>query len=159
MTEDTKKNNSPIAAIIVTLIIAGGAGFYAGMKYEQRTAQNRFANFRNGGNGQFLGRAGGQNINGNIQGRQGFQPVNGEIISSDDKTITVKLTDGSTKIVLLSDSTTINKAESGTKDDLKDGEKVLIIGTSNSDGSVSAQNIQLNPQDRGMFRSEATPAQ
>jgi len=79
----------------------------------------------------------------------GFQPVNGEIISSDDKSITVKLTDGGSKIVILSDNTEINQAANATKDDLKAGEKVAVFGQENSDGSVTAQSIQLNPVLRG----------
>lgn len=58
--------------------------------------------------------------------------------------------DGSSKIVLFSDKTEINKAAEATKEDLKVGEKVAVFGTENSDGSVTAQNIQLNPQLRGL---------
>lgn len=126
--------------LIVLIFVVGGVGFLGGMKYQQskRTISNR--QFVNGqfGNGQ--GARNGQNGN-----RMGFRPVSGEIISSDDKSITVKLADGSSKIVLLSDKTEINQAASATKEDLKTGEKVMVVGTDNSDGSVTAQNIQLNP--------------
>ncbi len=71
--------------------------------------------------------------------------VLGEITSVDDKSITVKNQDGSSKIVILSDKTEINKASEAAKTDLKIGEKVSAFGTTNSDGSVTAQNIQLNP--------------
>lgn len=71
--------------------------------------------------------------------------VSGEIISNDGESITVKAQDGSTKIVLLAKSTSINKAAKGTKDDLKNGERVMVIGNQNSDGSVTADTIQLNP--------------
>lgn len=74
------------------------------------------------------------------------EPTAGEIIGADEKSITVKLQDGSSKIVLLSEKTQINKAEKATKEDLKKGEKVAVFGTENPDGSVTAQNIQLNPQ-------------
>ena len=74
-----------------------------------------------------------------------FRPVNGEIISTDDKGVTVKLTDGSSKIVMISDTTSINNVTTATKKDLKVGEKVMVVGQTNSDGSVSAQNIQINP--------------
>lgn len=141
--------------LIITAIIAllvGVGGFYGGMKYQQSQAVSRFTNLR-GENAQFVQRMGGQNGNG-LPTQTGFQPVNGEIISSDDTSITVKLQDGSSRIVLLSDSTTINKAETGSKEDLKNGEKVFVVGNSNSDGSISANSIQLNSPDRLILRQE-----
>ena len=77
---------------------------------------------------------------------QSFRPVSGEIIGSDDKSVTVKLQDGSSKIVLLSDSAQINKASVGAKEDLKTGENIVVFGTTNSDGSVTAQSIQIGGQ-------------
>ncbi len=134
-------NNSIIITIILVVVVAAG-GFFAGMKYQQ----SRRLSFA----GQFNGNGGPRNGQGQIPGnRQGFRPVNGEIISADDKSITVKLQDGSTKIVLFSASTLINKASQGSKEDLKIGEKVAVFGQANSDGSVTAQNIQLNPIQRG----------
>ncbi|MEO8581183.1 MAG: DUF5666 domain-containing protein [Patescibacteria group bacterium] len=139
---------SPIALALIVIVVGAGA-FFGGTKYQQKkTAQ--FAG-RFGGAPGSLGNRGGQ-------GRpvQNIRPVNGEIISADEKSITVKLIDGSTKIVLLSDSTTINKAADATKSDLKAGEQVGVFGAQNSDGSVTAQSIQLNP----MFRmgANATPS-
>ncbi len=133
--------NTIIVAILV-LIVAGGGGFFGGMKYQQ----SKQPNFR-----QFGGQQGQRTGNGTD--RAGFRPVSGEIISADDKSITVKLTDGSSKIVLYSDKTEINKAGTATKEDLKTGEKVMVVGTQNTDGSVTAQNIQLNP----VFRNIPTP--
>ncbi len=115
------------------------------MKYQQ-SKQPSFT--RSGSQG---GRTGQGQPSGN---RQGFQPVNGEIISSDDKSITVKLTDGSSKIVLVSEKTTINKASQATKVDLKTGEKVAVFGQQNTDGSVTAQRIQLNLLLRGPVDSK-----
>lgn len=131
------KNAKVILAAAILLIAFAGGGFYAGMKYQQ-SQRGRFS-------GQFNGQQG--NHMGQLQQRfgQGTRPVRGEIISQDDKSITVKLPDGSSKIILFSDNTSINKAVEGSKDDLKVGEQVLILGNENSDGSVTAQNIQLNP--------------
>lgn len=56
--------------------------------------------------------------------------------------------DGSTKIIILSDQTVINKSSEGSKSDLKTGERVTTFGTENSDGSITAQNISIG----GMFR-------
>jgi len=128
--------NSIIIAILVAIIVGGGA-FFGGMKYQQSKQRSFFRQ----GNAPGL-RAG-------VGNRLGFRPVNGEIISLDDKSITVKLQDGSSKIVLISDKTEINKAAEATKSDLKVGDKVAVFGQENSDGSVTAQNVQINPILRG----------
>jgi hypothetical protein len=133
--------------MIVIAVAVGAAGFFGGMKFEDyQTAKNR-TDMR----GQF--QAGGMNnTNGNRAGgqRAGFRPVNGDIIASDEKSITVKMQDGSSRIVILNDKTQINKADVALKTDLKVGEKVAVFGTDNADGSVTAQNVQLNPILRGM---------
>lgn len=135
-----KNHNWGITILIA--IIAALAAFYGGMQYQkmQRLSFGQFAQGRQGG----------------FQVRTG-RPVFGEIISSDDKSVTVKLQDGSTKIVILSDNTVINKAATGSKSDLTKGSKIAVFGQTNSDGSLTAQNIQLNPQMRGMF-NRSTPS-
>jgi len=124
--------------IIIVAILMGASGFFAGIKYQQSKQPAFLRQFGAGQGGRT-----GQGI------RQGFRPINGEIISADEKSITVKLQDGSSKIVIVSQNTQINKAEQATKHDLKIGEKVAVFGTENSDGSLTAQNIQINPVLRG----------
>ncbi|MDP2637562.1 MAG: DUF5666 domain-containing protein [Candidatus Levybacteria bacterium] len=141
------KNKSILITIVVALIV-GATAFYGGMQYQQKQRPN-FAG------GQF------RSLNGQqVQGRgnfQGTRPVNGEIISQDDKSITVKMQDGSSKIVILSDQTIINKASEGSKEDLKTGEKVTAFGTENSDGSVTAQNISIGGMMlRGLQEGQST---
>lgn len=134
---------------IVLLVVGLAVGFFGGMQY-QKTQRSGLGQARGQAGNQFGRRVNGQNSNN--------RPVAGEIISADDKSITVKLPDGSSKIVLVSDSTQINKATTTTNSDLKTGEKVAVFGTQNSDGSVTAQNIQLNPQSRvGLGSSSAVP--
>ena len=143
------KNNT-ISMIVVVVVIAG-ASFFLGMKYQQSRPRT-LGNFQGGRNG-------GGNFGAGIGGRNGTnRPVNGEILKSDDTSITVKMNDGSSKIVLVTSSTAINKATEATKNDLKTGEKVNVFGMTNADGSVTAQNIQLNPMFRGPGSSpSATP--
>lgn len=143
--------NNIIATVVIVALVVGAGGFFAGMKYQESKSQsNRFANFQGARMGNFGQRA------------QGVRAVNGEIISTDDKSITVKLSDGSSKIILLTDTSTVNKSSEGSKSDLKTGEKVAVFGTENSDGSVTAQNIQLNPTFRvgpGAMHPSSSPAQ
>ncbi len=130
--------------IIITgllVILVGGGAFFGGMHYQKSKAPS-FGNFRNG---QGVGARGTGQRNGT---GQNFRPVSGDILSLDSNGITVKLVDGSSKIVLFSDSTAFVKTTSGTKDELKVGDKVMVVGAQNSDGSVSAQNVQINPPQR-----------
>ncbi len=122
---------------IVLLLVGLGAGFFGGMQY-QKSQRSQFGQANNAAGNQARRTGLGQN--------QVNRPVSGDIISADQNGITVKLTDGSSKIVLVSDSTMINKTDPGTKTDLTVGQKVMVIGTANSDGIVTAQNIQLNPR-------------
>ena len=138
----------PIKPVIVLLfaLIIGAAAFFGGMQYQKsqpfvRQLTEQDMQFGNGQPRQ--GAQGGQFLR-----RNGGGAVTGEILSTDENSITVKLQDGSSKIVVLSGTTTINKSADGTKDDLKTGERVAVFGTTNSDGSVTAQNIQLNPMMR-----------
>jgi len=137
-----KIKNTIIITILVAIITTAG-GFFAGTKYQQSKQTTR--QFGNIGNGNLGGMRNG--IGGN---RAGFTPVNGEIISSDANSITVKLQDGSSKIVLYSDKIPINKSSQGAAADLKIGERVAVFGQTNTDGSVTAQSIQLNPIERNI---------
>lgn len=135
-------NKNIIIAVTATLFVAGGGGFFTGMKYQESKTPSFARMFDNNGqvgNMQFSGRNG----NSTESGMRGFSPVSGEIIESDDKSITVKESDGSSKIVFITENSTVNKTEEGSKDDLATGTKVVIFGQSNSDGSITAQSIQI----------------
>jgi hypothetical protein len=126
------KNKTLITAIIV-LVVGAGAGFFGGMKYQQsKTPTRQFGNF--------AGRNGGGTGTNNT-----FRPVNGQILSASTNTLTVKLADGSSKVVILTGTTQINKAVQATTTDLQVGSTVAVFGQTNSDGSVTAQSVQLNP--------------
>lgn len=132
-----KNNNLIITA--VALIIVGALSFFGGMKYQQ--------NQRGIGRGQFGGIGAGQSFQ--RFGGNSTRPISGQIISMDANSITVKLSDGSSKIIILSGSTSIVKTQTASKGDLKTGDTVAVFGTANSDGSFTAQSVQLNP----LFRS------
>lgn len=143
---------------IITAVVVGALAFFGGMKYAQSQRVNfrngAGANFMMGANGQRAGANGGQ---GGQRGNMAFRPVIGEVISTDNNSITVKLDDGSTKIVLLSDTTPINKTDPGVKSDLVVGTRVGVFGTE-SNGTITAQNIQINPQQMRMMSSPSPSA-
>lgn len=151
------KSKTIILTVLIVVIIAAAA-FFGGMQYQssksstlgqggQANFQRRFGN-GTGGQGQFGGQG----------GNQAFRPVRGEILSMDSNTVTVKLNDGTSRIVILSGTTQFLKTLSGTKDDLKTGMTINAIGTQNTDGSVTAQDIQINPPNfgRGGVNPETT---
>lgn len=142
-------------SIIVTAavgVVALGVGFFGGMTYgkskalspasfaamSQAQRQQLFQGGRGGANGGAGGGFGGGRAAGG-----GF--VTGQIISKDDKSITVKMRDGSTKIVFVSGSTTVGKSVTGAVADLATGQQVSVTGTASSDGSVSAQTVDIRP--------------
>jgi hypothetical protein len=147
--------NKNTAVTVALVLLVGVGGFYGGMTYQKsQSPANGFAQY--GGRMGQGGPAGGPGG----MGRNGFgRPVAGQIIEKDASSITVKMQDGSTKIVLLSNSTTINKATKAIKDDLKKGENVMVVGTTNSDGSVTANNINLGDFRFGHRDGDVPPGQ
>lgn len=149
--------NKLIVVALAVAVVVGGGAFFGGMKYAQSkspsgqfsrqglsaNASDAFGQDHGGGTGrQFGGQRGG-----------GFTA--GEIISKDDKSLTVKLQDGGSKIIFLSDSTGVTKSAEGTLNDLEIGKNITVTGTANSDGSVTAQSVQVRPN----IPSQAHPVQ
>ncbi len=133
-----------IPIIVVTLLIIAGGAFFGGMKYGQRKTQGNFQNFSNLSpeERQQMGAAG-IGLRGGNSGGSGF--TSGEIINKDEKSITVKLRDGGSKIIFYSNTTEVDKFATGTANDLEIGKTVSVTGKTNDDGSITAQSIQLRP--------------
>lgn len=120
---------------LIILISIGGGTFYAGMKYSQSKIPQGFSQrIQNGIENRAMGR----------QDENSF--VTGEIISKDDKSLTVKLRDGGSRIVFYSDTTEVSKFASGTIGDVENGDTIMITGKTNQDGSLTAQSIQIRPE-------------
>lgn len=122
---------------IVALVVVSGVAFYGGNLY----GQNQAAAVRKTAQGQFAGGAGRRGG----MGGNGAGLVNGSIFSKDDKSITVTLRDGSSKIIFYSPATSVGKMAQGSANDLVAGEQVSVVGKTNDDGTVTAQSIQLRP--------------
>lgn len=137
----------------VLLIAVGITGFFGGMKYQQSKGFS-MTDIQSGDT--HVGMTG---LSGSERTRRNgnSEMVSGEIIDKDETSITVKQADESTKIILLSEDTGVNKTSQGSIDDLETGESVMIFGQENPDGSISAANIQLNPRFRDGFNRMHQP--
>ncbi len=153
-----KKNKILIGIGSIAVIIAVGAGaFFVGMNYKKKggALEGRVGGpmMNDGGFGnprkqmnprQGTGQQDGRRVmQGGVGAGQGM--ILGEIISKDGTSITVKTKDGSSKVIYYSDSTDVNKSVESSKDELSSGQQVMVGGKSNSDGTVTAENIQIRP--------------
>lgn len=141
-----KKIGLVIGGVIVLVAV-----FYGGIVYGKsqnkilrQGSENFMANALNGGTGFAR--------NNRVAGGLGASFTNGEIISKDDKSITVKLNgatpqDGQgSKIIFLDSNTKILKSTDGSLSDLSMGTQVSVTGAANTDGSLNAQSIQIRPK-------------
>jgi len=133
------KINKTMVIAALLIVIALGGGFVAGMQFQKGrallTRNGSYATFRQ--NGQTRMRFG--------QNGQNFRPVRGQVLSIDASGLTVKLSDGSSRIVVVSGTTTFVKSASAAQSDVKTGDTVMVVGTQNSDGSITALDVQINP--------------
>ena len=132
------ENKKIIAIAIIAALAIGGASFYGGML----VGKGRCV-FGGGSRGAFNG-AGGTNSAG-AKRATGASYINGEILSVDASSLTVKLINGGSKIVLFGTSTEVGKFTTGALSDLTVGTSVMINGNATADGSLTAKSIQIRP--------------
>jgi len=120
---------------VVIVVAVSGLSFYGGMKYQSTKGVASIGQFAGMRNGQLQGARGGAG--------GGF--ISGEVLSKDDKSVTVKTQNGGSSIAFYSPTTAIEKAASGSWADIIVGKTITIRGTQNSDGTYTAQTIQLTP--------------
>ena len=155
--------NKLITTIIAVTVVVGGGAFYGGMKYTESKStagqfsrgdfqnlspeerQQRFQGLGANVSGSFaVDHEGGSGFRGGRFGADSSRPISGEVISQGKDSLIIKLSDGSTKIVFVSDSTEITKSVDGTINDISKGEQVFVSGDENPDGSYTAETIQLS---------------
>lgn len=129
-----KKNNKKISLVIAGILVLATI-FYGGMIYgESKTPAKSRGSLAFSQN----------NIGGRRGGGLGGLTM-GEIISKDDKSITVKLTAGGSKIVFFGTNMAVTKTVPGSAGDLTVGAQVSVNGDTNPDGSITAQSVQIRP--------------
>jgi Domain of unknown function (DUF5666) len=123
-----KKTHLIIAAIVL-LAVGYGVGAFFSSGSASSTTSSTTAN-RSAYSGTSRARGG---------------AVNGQIVSQDAQSITVANKSGGSSIIFYDTTTTITKSTHGQASDLSVGSNVVVSGSSNSDGSITAQNINILP--------------
>lgn len=128
------KYKREIIGALILVVVA----FYGGMKYGQGSTPAAGAP----GTRNFSGMTGARGTRGGGFG----SGAAGQIVSIDSTSITLSIPGGSgSRNVFYTGTTPIMKSVTGAVSDLKVGETISVNGTANSDGSVTAQSIQLRP--------------
>lgn len=123
---------------LVVAVVALGGGYFWG-KASAGNARTGFAGATGGAYGSstrartFAG------------GGAGGGLVAGQIASLGSGSMTIQLANGNSEVVIYSSSTPVSEPTTVPASTLKIGTAVMVAGTSNSDGSVTAQSIQVRP--------------
>jgi hypothetical protein len=136
-----KKN---IIILIIAILVAGGAGFFGGMQFQKATGAKTVATSGTT-RGNFSGAA-------RTRAASGAGFTSGQILSKTVNSLTIKLTAGGSEIVFLAPSSQIMESSTTTIANLNVGQSVMVTGTTNSDGSVTAKTVQV-----GDFRFGGAP--
>lgn len=138
----TKGLRIPIPAAALVVIAVGLLGLWGGAQLKGNNASASTANPANGNGfrrgGEFPGGGGG--ANGGNPARGGTV---GTVQSVNGNTITITTPNGGTVTVTLNGSTTVTKTDTGSINDVTPGENIIVRGTTNSDGSTTANQITV----------------
>lgn len=132
-----------VGALVLAVVTGIGGYFYGTSVGEARASQARqtFLQERLGG-----GQAGQNSATGQSgqfgAGRQDINAVAGQVKSVDGKTIEVSTRDNVTK-VSVDDKTQVTKMCTGTLEEIKPGERIVVQGDGGASGAVTARSIQI----------------
>ena len=100
------------------------------------------------GAGTFAGAAGTRGAFAGRGGAGGGGLAMGTVTAIDSQSITLQLANGNSENVFYSSSTPVIVPQPASISSIKTGTNVIITGTSNSDGSLTAQSIQVHNNTR-----------
>ncbi|MCW1949555.1 MAG: DUF5666 domain-containing protein [Candidatus Shapirobacteria bacterium] len=162
MSEKENKFNKyilPVSLSFVFLIIGFGSGVLYQKNQLKTTFGNRVGQYQIGeGMGRGRNNQNGQGQGMGLRNGAGSGATFGEVTKIDDTSFTIKTVDGSSKIILISDSTAFNKSTTVSKTELKVGSQVRVDGTTDTNtGSVTGKSIEIDPARNG--QTTTTPQQ
>lgn len=124
-----QKNKITIIVGVACIVVGLVGGFFIG----KASGGNKLAgNFASGAR-QFGAR----------NGSQSGLLVVGQVSAVDAQSVTVTLRDGGSDVIFYSTSTPITKSVEASSSDLAVGQNVIVSGSQNSDGSLTANNVQI----------------
>jgi hypothetical protein len=84
----------------------------------------------------------------------------GQVAAISSSSLTLQLANGNSEVVFYSSSTLISEPMTVPVSDLSSGTNVMVAGTTNSDGSLTAQSIQVRTATMpGMGKASSTNSQ
>lgn len=118
---------------LVIAIVALGGGFFWGKASGTASRAAGFAGAYSSSTRRTAGVAAGGGL------------VTGQIATIESSSITLQLANGNSEVVFYSTSTPVSEPTMVSVNTLKVGTTIMVAGTSNSDGSLTAQTIQVRP--------------
>lgn len=117
---------------VVLILIAGVGGFYGGTMYGKK---------ENNQPSQKIIRP--MDPSKDQPTRENGGVFNAEVVSVDNDVLTVKLQDGTSKIVLIPETTPIRTSKQLSFKDIKVGEMLIVTGYVNDESTIRARSIQV----------------
>ena len=135
------KDGNVVVLAIVGVLVAGVLGFFIGRHSALAYRPAAFGRgvvmgARFGAHDRMMGR-------GFIRGAGMMNGVSGAITNINGSTVTVKMADGTTRDMTLSDTAVVDTMTKGTKSDLKVGSSIMVYGGGFWNG---AQTVIVKPQ-------------
>ncbi len=118
---------------LVIAIVALGGGFFWGKESGAASRASGFAGAYSSSTRRTAGGATGGGL------------VTGQIVTMGNSSITLQLANGNSEVVFYSTSTPVSEPTMVSVNTLKVGTTIMVGGASNSDGSLTAQTIQVRP--------------
>jgi len=135
------KNIKKYWIIIVSCVVCAIVFFFIGMSYGKGTANTTSLSGR-------MSSSSARGFSGARSGNSGGF-ANGQVTAKDNQTITLQLPNGNSEVVFYSSSTQVIKPSAASLSDVVSGTQVMIGGTQNADGSLTAQSIQIRTAGAG----------
>lgn len=146
--------NRKTGLILGSLVVVTLAGAFFGGRAYERNSLHAVGMIRLDGAGNVSSRGGNSagfgGFRGNVGGTRGGLGGGfaiGTVLSRDDSSVTIRTSDGGSKIVYVSSSTSVSKSVPGSSEDFSSGDRIRINGKNNPDGTVTADSIDILPQD------------